>query len=477
MNYASMTLRRISAASLAMLLLLSSTQSTFAQYVCQLAAAPTVINGTIEASDTDQTGRINRNGIPSSCVGKTNTLFSSTVINADSHDFTNTTGQDACVSVDFDATGCGGNTTQAVAYSSYNPALPGNNVIGDFGFSTTGTARFSFPVAAGGNFTIVVHEIVANSGCPNYSFTVSFNTNCRQPGFDLTNDGLADLMVFRPSTTNWEILNSAGGSISRQFGIASDLPVPGDYTGEGETDLAVGRVEGGSLAWYYGNEIASPSTNFTKIPWGVSTDIPVPGDYDGDGATDIAIFRPSDGTWYALRSSDLTLFAFQWGAANDIPVPADYDGDLKTDLVVVRPDQAGVSPVYQWFLAQTNFNYGFFLTTAWGTAGDIPVAADYDGNGKADITVFRPSDGTWLSILTNAQNTIGPNTAGFQWGANGDIPQPADYDGDGIIDRAVFRPSNGVWYIANSGDPGNPTIAQWGQNGDVPASAPYPISD
>ncbi|HUF02934.1 MAG TPA: VCBS repeat-containing protein [Aridibacter sp.] len=470
-------IRRLSAAALALLLLLSSGQSAFAQYVCQLATAPTVINGTIEASDADQTGRINRNGIPSSCVGKTNSLFAATVLKADAHDFTNTTGLDACVTIDFDATGCGGNTTQAVAYSSYNPALPGDNVIGDFGFSTTGVATFSFPVAAGANFTVVVHEIAAGSGCPNYSFTVSFNTNCRQPGTDVTNDGLADLSVFRPGTTNWEILNSVGGQLSLQFGINSDTPVPGDYTGDGITDLGVARVEGGGLDWYYGNDLVSPSTNFTRIPWGVSTDVPVPGDYDGDGATDIAIYRPSEGTWYILRSSDLTLFAVRWGAANDIPVTADFDGDLKTDIVVVRPDQAGVSPNLQWFLLQSNFNYGFALTTAWGSAGDIPVPADYDGNGKADITIFRPSTGTWWSILSNAQNAIGPNTAGFQWGVNGDVPQPADYDGDGTIDRAVFRPSNGVWYVANSGDPGNPTIVQWGQNGDIPTTAAYPVSD
>ena len=105
-----------------------------------------------------------------------------------------------------------------------------------------------------------------------------------------------------------------------------------------------------------------------------------------------------------------------------------------------------------------------YIVTQFGAPGDLPVQGDYDGNGRTDISVFRPSNGTWYTI-TAAQ---GYYTTSF--GVAGDKPTPADYDGDGVTDIAVFR--NGTWFILGSQGPSY-SVVQFGQTGDVPVASRY----
>ena len=442
--------------------LIFAPQTMQAQYICQPAPNPSVIQGSISAGDVQQAGRITRDGQPSNCghIGSGG-LENTDTLRRDAHNFANPFSETVCVKVEVDFSGCG-NQTQSAAYSSYNPANPSLNVIGDMGFSTINKGSYSFQVGPNANFTIVVNEVETNMGCSLYKLKISYLKNCRQAGFDKTNDGKADLAIYRPSTfSKWWVLDSATNQPSvRDFGTVGDIVTGGsDYTGDGQTDLSVYRPS--TNTWYYANDQNVPAQNLSATQWGVAGDRIVPGDFDGDGKNDIALWRGTDGNWYVLRSSDGTLLAFHWGTANDIPLSADFDGDNVTDFTVVRQTSGGSI----WYITKSNYNYGFDEIIQWGLPTDKLVPADYDGDLITDLAIWRPSEGNFY-VRRSSDSTL----EAFHWGTQGDIPQPADYDGDKVMDYAVWRPSTGTWYIYNSGS-STSRVVQFGLQGDQPITA------
>jgi hypothetical protein len=119
----------------------------------------------------------------------------------------------------------------------------------------------------------------------------------------------------------------------------------------------------------------------------------------------------------------------------------------------------------QWHIRRSSVSDPSWQPSLWGTAGDIPVPADYDGDGRTDLAIYRPSDGMWYILLSSTAFT----GVGYAWGADADIPVPSDYDGDGAADIAVYRPSVGYWFILKSSTSFTTwDTYQWGTTGDVP---------
>ena len=75
------------------------------------------------------------------------------------------------------------------------------------------------------------------------------------------------------------------------------------------------------------------------------------------------MFRAQTATWYSLLSSNNSLKTQAWGTSGDQTVPADYDGDGKTDIAVWRPANA---TLYELRSATNTLH-----ALAWGTNGDV----------------------------------------------------------------------------------------------------------
>src|SRR4051812_60381 len=97
----------------------------------------------------------------------------------------------------------------------------------------------------------------------------------------------------------------------------------------------------GLLTLWYGADLASAQLSVGDTTPGTNPIITLDNkakafDYDGDKVTDLAFWRPSEANWYILPSAGGRLLVQQFGKEGDRPVPADYDGDGRTELAVYR---------------------------------------------------------------------------------------------------------------------------------------------
>jgi hypothetical protein len=123
---------------------------------------------------------------------------------------------------------------------------------------------------------------------------------------------------------------------------------------------------------------------------------------------------------------------------------ADYDGNGTADIAVFRPSSG------LWAVKGITNDY-------FGTAGDVPAPGDYDGDGTTDFAIHRGSSNLWIV----------KDFTKLYFGTTGDSPVPGDYDGDGRGDIAVFRNSSGRWLIRGI------TSFHFGKANDIPVPGYY----
>ena len=275
------------------------------------------------------------------------------------------------------------------------------------------------------------------------------------------------------------VFTSSSGTVTTApagLTVTSDRPLAADLDGDRKTELMVWRPPSGLWEWLSSSSAYAAAEG---AQWGNITqgDVPLVADVDGDGIDDFLVWRAPTGTWYWLTSSSgynaAAAGARQWGNASlgDVPLVGDIDGDGKADLMVWRASTA----TFYWLTSSSGFSYGAAGQRQWGNValGDVPILGDFDGDGRTDLAVWRQSTGTWLWVTSSSAYTSGGSV---QWGsaAHNDRRFLRDIDGDGKADLLVWRPSSGTWFWLTSSTGYNYASQgqkQWGAEGDTPLAA------
>lgn len=163
---------------------------------------------------------------------------------------------------------------------------------------------------------------------------------------DWDGDGTQTIGVFRtdtPAGTNTFFLRNSnnpgvGDIVIESIGAAGDLPIVGDWNGNGTTTVGLFRPNSppGSNTFFLWNSNSNPPgpPDIIIEGLGAAGDLPIAGDWDGNGTTTIGLFRPNEpagtNTFFLLNTHvlgppDITFVGF--GGVGDMPRAGGYVHD------------------------------------------------------------------------------------------------------------------------------------------------------
>lgn len=245
--------------------------------------------------------------------------------------------------------------------------------------------------------------------------------------------------VFRPASSSFLLTQSTTTVVSQTAPstgqLAGQKGVSGDWDGDG-TDT-IGSFTNGT--WKIRNAnfptiVLPPPLGAITVTFGTTGDLPVAGDWNGDGIDTPGIYRPSTAQFVVTDSTDLSpsfnlrVTRVNFGLAGDLPISGDWDGDGKDSVALFRPSTGQTfftnADVSVKSVSPITLNPGVDQTAFLGVAEDLPMGGDWNGDGIDSLGLWRPS--TAQFFLSDDNGTLRPT---FIFGLSTDQPIMGDWDG------------------------------------------------
>jgi len=306
-----------------------------------------------------------------------------------------------------------------------------------------------------------------------------------------------DVVVYDAAVGNWSLLHTKPSplyidgeydSAVTDFGAqAGATGLVGDVDGDGYDDIVSVVNESGQNRWYSGISTITPGVSDSNVAalanagpnivfGSASTTLATfLGDVDGDGTADAILVEEGAGNsilWSARKSipgiglssnpdDTTTIIDFGTTAVGDLPLVGDFNGDGRVDICIFRPSGT-------WFTKMSDaagqFGDGVDFSTGFGTTGDRPLVGDINGNGRTDAIALRDNGMggmVWYVAFTGSNGQVAgdgsQSPGGF--GKFTDTALIADISGDGLGDIGVYKTVSGQesgWYFSFTDSNGTP---------------------
>ncbi|MCU1659210.1 MAG: domain containing protein [Pseudonocardiales bacterium] len=220
------------------------------------------------------------------------------------------------------------------------------------------------------------------------------------------------------------------------YGRTDDVPVMGDWDGNGTKTPGVVRIVGSTadtlhFQWFLRNSNtggpADAAFTYGRPSFGFEQpgDVPIVGDWNGDGIDTPGVVRFQNGTANAVwllkntNTGGTADLSFGYGRRSDgPPVPGDWNADTRDTPGIIRGFGAGV---LTWLLRNSNNAGTAQLSAAYGRDLDHPIVGDWNGDGIDGLGVNRPI-GSGLRWLLRQTPTSGSAEVSFTYGRAQDSP-------------------------------------------------------